>query len=426
MFVKGYIAMSSFARWASAGSGCLLVSGLFGCVAVKSPAPFTPKSNSMLSIGEDPQRPAKPQPLTLEQLVISQTTAETLGELYARGLARLERRDFVLAEGDFALCVKVQPEGPLAAFCLYYDGIANDELRRFDVALQRFVEINNRFPEHALALQASLRALRLAVHLERWSLAVPFSERVIGKRKRLKPFELVLPYGALAMDAVSRGDDNQAEQHVARARSIIEEVGLDVPGRIHRDLAVVSFALGELRRIRAARLNFVPMPVKFAEVLEERCQLILDAQSAYSDAMRAYDAHWSTMAGYRVGELYASLHADVMSMVTLRPIETVERRQLFEGAMRLRYAVLIQKARHMLSHTLELAERTGEQSSWVERAKATLADLAKQSQAEEEAIQRLPYSREALTYALSRLANGDTKNKPEPRPQTPVAMPKKK
>ena len=94
--------------------------------------------------------------------------------------------------------------------------------------------------------------------------------------------------------------------------------------------------------------------------------------------------------------------------------------------MRLRYAVLIQKARHMLSHTLELAERTGEQSSWVERAKATQADLAKQSQAEEEAIQRLPYSREALTYALSRLANGDTKNKPEPRPQTPVAMPKKK
>ena len=251
MFVKGYIVMSSFARWASAGSGCLLVSGLIGCVAVKSPAPFTPKSNSMLSIGENPQGAAKPQPLTLEQLVISQTTAETLGELYARGLARLERRDFVLAEGDFALCVKVQPEGPLAAFCLYYDGIANDELRRFDVALQRFVEINNRFPEHALALQASLRALRLAVHLERWSLAVTFSERVIGKRKRLKPFELVLPYGALAMDAVSRGDDNQAEQHVARARSIIEEVGLDVPGRIHRDLAVVYFALGELRRIRA-------------------------------------------------------------------------------------------------------------------------------------------------------------------------------
>jgi hypothetical protein len=206
------------------------------------------------------------------------------------------------------------------------------------------------------------------------------------------------------MDAIERGDDNLAEQFVSRARAVIDEHQLDVPGRIHRDLAVVYFALGEVRRLRSARLRFVPMPTNFSEVLEQRCQLILDAQSAYSDAMRAYDAHWSTMAGFRVGELYSSLHTDVMQMVEQRPIENASRRQLFEGAMRLRYAVLVQKARNMLTHTLDMAERLGEKSEWVERVRATLLELTKRNQAEDEAIQRLPYSRESLSYALERLS----------------------
>jgi tetratricopeptide (TPR) repeat protein len=342
----------------------------------------------------------------LEQLVISQTSDDTLSTLLARGQSRLEQHDFISAERDFSLCVRVQPAGAFAPSCLYHSAIAEDELGQHEEALFRFLDLVNRFPRHELALPSSLRALRVAVHLEKWSQAATLSEGIVNQRKSLKPFELVLPYGTLAMDSVLRGDDVQAEQYISRARSIIDDAGLDVPGRIHRDLAVVYFALGEVRRLRAARLTFLPMPTDFAEVLEARCQLILDGQSAYSDAMRAYDAHWSTMAGYRVGELYASLHTDVMALIASRPVDTVERRQLLEGAMRLRYAVLVQKARHMLRHTLDMAERMGEKSEWVDRVRVTLSDLNKRNQDEEDAIARLPYSREALTYALARLAEG--------------------
>jgi tetratricopeptide (TPR) repeat protein len=344
--------------------------------------------------------------LTLEQLVISQTSDDTLSSLLARGQSRIEQHDFISAERDFSLCLRAQPEGTFAPSCLYHSAIAKDELGQHDEALFRFLDLVNRFPRHELALPSSLRALRVAVHLEKWSLAATLSEGLVNQRKSLKPFDRVLPYGTLAMDAVLRGDDVQAEQYVSRARSIIDDAGLDVPGRIHRDLAVVYFALGEVRRLRAARLTFLPMPPNFAEVLEARCQLILDGQSAYSDAMRAYDAHWSIMAGYRVGELYASLHTDVMAMIASRPVDTQERRQLLEGAMRLRYAVLVQKAQHMLQHTLSMAERMGEKSEWVDRVRVTLTDLNKRNQDEEDAIARLPYSRETLTYALARLAEG--------------------
>ncbi|MGC4066285.1 MAG: hypothetical protein QM784_16960 [Polyangiaceae bacterium] len=344
-----------------------------------------------------------PEPLTLEQLVVSQNTAETLKALHERGLERLAQRDFISAESDFNLCVEAQPKSPLAPSCLYHGGIASDELRKFERALDRFREVVLRFPDDELASPAGLRALRLAAHLERWNVAETQAKWLMERQRTLRPFELILPYGALAMGAIQRGDDATAEQYVARARSLIEQHELDVPGKIHRDLAVVYFALGEVRRIRAERLRFVPMPTNFPEVLEARCQLLLDAQSAYSDAMRAYDGHWSTMAGYRVSELYVSLHAEVMRMVANHPERDPERRKLLEGAMRLRYAVLTKKAQNMIQHTLTLAERVGEASEWVTRAKAVQADLAKEAQAEEDAINQLPYSREALAYALQRI-----------------------
>jgi tetratricopeptide (TPR) repeat protein len=344
-------------------------------------------------------------PLTLEQLVVSQNTAETLEVLHRRGLERLEQRDFISAESDFALCAVAQPDSPLVPSCLFHGGIASDELRKYERALERFNDVSTRFPAHELAVSAGLRALRLATHLEHWDFAAAQAEWLMARRTTLRPFDLVLPHGALAMAAVQRGDDVAAEQHVARARSLIDRYELDVPGKIHRDLAVAYFALGEVRRIRAERLTFVPIPINFSEVLEGRCQLLLDAQAAYSDAMRAYDGHWSTMAGYRVSELYASLHAEVMRMVASHPEPDPERRKLLEGAMRLRYAVLTKKAQNMILHTLTMAERLGEKSEWVERAKAIQADLAREAQAEEDAISRLPYSRETLTYALQGLSS---------------------
>jgi tetratricopeptide (TPR) repeat protein len=349
-----------------------------------------------------------PAPLTLEQLVVSQNTAETLQALHERGLERLAQRDFDSAESDFNLCVEAQPTSPLAPSCLFHGGIANDELRKYERALERFREVVLRFPEHELASPSGLRALRLATHLERWDLAETQAQWLMARQGTLRPFELILPYGALAMGAIQRGDDAIAEQYVARARSLIEQHELDVPGKIHRDLAVVYFALGEVRRMRAERLSFVPIPANFPEVLEARCQLLLDAQGAYSDAMRAYDGHWSTMAGYRVSELYVALHAEVMRMVAHHPERDPERRKLLEGAMRLRYAVLTKKAQSMIAHTLTMAERIGEQSEWVVRAKAIQSDLAREAQAEEDAINQLPYSREALAYALQRLTSSGT------------------
>src|SRR5262249_36763758 len=142
---------------------------------------------------------------------------------------------------------------------------------------------------------------------------------------------------------------SEAEYFIAKGMEIVDQLELDRAGRIPRDLAQLYFALGEARRRRAEQARLSPDVKEVAAALERRCQLLLDAQSAYSDSMRAYDAHWSTMAGYRVGELYERLHQELMQIPPPRA-GTERERQLFEGAMRLRYSVLLNKAASMLEH----------------------------------------------------------------------------
>jgi hypothetical protein len=108
------------------------------------------------------------------------------------------------------------------------------------------------------------------------------------------------------------------------------------------------------------------------------------------------------MAGYRVGELYERLHEELMRIPPPRATTPREQR-LFEGAMRLRYSVLLGKAAGMLDHTLAMAVRTGEDSEWVRRTERARAALARASAEEQAALDRLPFTREDLQRALDDL-----------------------
>ena len=121
--------------------------------------------------------------------------------------------------------------------------------------------------------------------------------------------------------------------------------------------------------------------------------------------MRAYDAHWSAMAGYRVGELYQKLHAELMRIPPPAAATTKAKVELFEGAMRLRYSVLLQKGLTMMEHTLSMADHAGEHSIWVVRAAESKRLLEQGMQEEVAALNRIPYTRSQLETALADLAH---------------------
>ena len=356
------------------------------------------KPNPAAAPGQDPER------VTVARTVVTPDDAATIPELYERAKARFQAGEAAAAAKELDRVYQLEPDGDLAPDALHQAALAHEQAGDREAALSRFEELARRFPRHELGRDALLRSIRLLAFMERWQRAGRAADEMLTRYDPLSPIESIVALGAKALWLVSEGDAEKATYFVEKARNIVEEHRLDAAGKIPRDLAQLYFALGEARRIRAERIRFDPLPPNFAVTLEERCQLLLDAQSAYSDSMRAYDAHWSAMAGYRVGELYQRLHEDLMGVPQPKTADTERRRQLFEGAMRLRYSVLLDKALAMMEHTLSMAERTGEKSQWVERAREAKQKLEQARQAENAAIDRLPYSRAELKAALDDLA----------------------
>jgi tetratricopeptide (TPR) repeat protein len=347
---------------------------------------------------------APPERIDVPRTIVTPTDAASLPELYERARARLIGGDPAGAATELDRIYALEPAGELAPEALHEAGLAHELAGDRGAALDRFERVAQGFPDHALGRDGLLRSIRLLTFLERWQRASAAADRLLTRYTDLGPIEQIVARGAKALFLVSLADVDQATFQIETARSIVEEHRLDASGKIPRDLAQLYFALGEARRLRGEKIRFDPMPADFAQTLEQRCQLLLDAQSAYSDAMRAYDAHWSAMAGYRVGELYQKLHADLMNIPPPMRADTEARRLLFEGAMRLRYSVLLDKGLAMMDHTLGMARRTGEQSQWVERARQAKQSLERARDSEQAALDRLPYNRAELRQALDDLA----------------------
>jgi hypothetical protein len=363
---------------------------------------------------EPPAAPGRdPRQVEVPRIVVTPTTTLTLAELFADARAAADRRDFAGAASRFERVVALEPHGELAPEALFLAGEARGLLGDQAGALSRYEGVVERYPAHARAKDAATRCVRLLAYQEKWDWAGRFADRALERSAELTPLQLVIVYAGKALQSVSHEDDVRASSFVERGRAIVEREGLDLAGRLPSELAPLYFALGEISRQRSERVRLEPT-VRFPELLETRCQHILDAQRAYSDSWRAYDSYWSTLAGFRLAEMYEKLHREVMAMGQPPGADTDARRQLYEGGMRLRYSVLLEKARGMMEHTIAMAERTGERTPWVERARDTLHYIKAAEKAERASLERLPYSREELEQAFETIRRS-AKDRPKAR-----------
>lgn len=347
--------------------------------------------------------PQTPRVIQVPRVVITPGDDTPLAELFAQADAKGVAGDLAGAATLFDRVAAREPNGELAPEALFRAAEAHDLSADHEAAVARYRAVADRYPSHVRARAATLRSVRLLTHLEDWQWAGRYADRMLEHAAELQPLESVVAYGAKALSLVAEGDDVRASSFIERGRDVIERHSLDLAGKLPRDVAPLYYALGEVQRLRSERIHFTPTPPNFLAVLEQRCQLILDAQRAYSDTWRAYDAHWSTLAGYRLGEMYAKLHAELVAIPPPATADTDSRRQLFDGAMRLRYSVLLEKARGMLEHTVTMAVREGERSGSVADAKQALNEIRAAEEAEQAALAKLPYSRATLEEVLADL-----------------------
>ncbi len=358
---------------------------------------MTPRAES------PPASPRVATPIVVPRTVVTPTDATSVDEILARARVDLGAGRFADAARGFDRVTALDPDGSRAEEAWFDAAAAHDQLGDLDGATARYEETARRYPGDPLAREALVRSVRLLSYLERWPEAGRTADALMARVSELTSLDRVAVYAGKALSLIFSGQPDAAEYFIGKGRDVVDAERLDAAGALPRDLASLYFALGELRRIRGERVVFQPLPRDFPAALERRCQLLLDAQSAYSDTMRAYDAHWSAMAGFRVGELYQKLHAELMRIPPPTGASTPAKTQLFEGAMRLRYSVLLTKGLAMMDHTLAMANRADEHSAWVQRAAESKRSLEQSVKDEDAALARLPFTREVLEQALADL-----------------------
>jgi tetratricopeptide (TPR) repeat protein len=336
--------------------------------------------------------------------IVTASEAFDVRELFLLGQTHLRQGRPALAAEAFDRIVQHDPDGAFSERALFQGALAYDVTGNLDAAALRFEQVTRRFPGGRWRDEATLRALRVRLHLEQWDRAGELALELAERAPPGAALALIVSHAARALAALAAGRHGDADYHVAKGLSIADRLGLDRAGTIPRDLAILYFASGEAYRLRAEAAALAGDVQGFTARLERRCELLLAAQGAYSNVMRAYDAHWSTVAGYRVGELYEGLHRELMTLPMPRAGSPREQ-LLFEGAMRLRYSVLLGKAESMLEHTLAMAARTGESSEWLARTESARAAIARARRDEQEALARLPFTRDELQRAMDELGS---------------------
>jgi tetratricopeptide (TPR) repeat protein len=371
---------------------CLFV--LTGCgAATTSAGPKAP--------GSSPQTPPGPTQ-EVPEMVVSPYTDDELVRQFEQARELVLAGKIQEAAAAFDRLLRLAPDGQTAPPSLYNAGMCHEDLGDRALAIDRYLELTRRFSSHQSARSALFRAMHLLAYEERWPELLTTADRALALPE-ITVLEKIDALGARALGKVEQDKLDEADRDVIAARNLIEDHRLGESGKPPLSLVQVSFALGEVRRRKSEKIVFSPLPPNFTDVLEQRCQALLDAQTAYTEAMRGYDAHWSAMAGYRVGQLYQKLHADVMQISPTAPAKTLQQKQLFEATMRLRYRILLEKGLKMMEGTVKLAERTGESSAWVARAREAKKDLEQSLAEEKAALSKMPFTEDEVREAMEKL-----------------------
>lgn len=368
-------------------------------------------------------RPATAEPVKAQIVATDDDTGGTAAEVFERARIAMTVGQHAQARVLFDRVVKAEhadhPEGPttLGGAAAYNAALCSEALDEPTDARDRFRALAQTSPGTPDALDAELRRARLDVEIEDWAdvgLASSslLASSTLGRTDRAE---------ALALQALhmihGAHDLVAADKSLVQAQKLFDQKGKPDDEPPPQNVAAVSFARGDLLRAQGDAIAFLDakdtkapiVSADFPVKLETRCQKILDAQDAYVDAINTRELRWAVRAGLRVATMYLDLHHDVIAIPPPKSATDDDKRQLFKGAMMLRYRILLEKGLGTLERTLNLETKAGAKSAWLEHARKAKASVEKQLAEEKSELGKLPYSEDELKKALDLLAKKPAK-----------------
>jgi len=347
---------------------------------------------------------APPPVVVADRQVITPNTGSSLRELRRRGELALREQawqDAVDAFRTLIAAARVAEDPELPGY-LQSLGLAEEGLGDRARARDAYLEIADKLGTTTNARTALLRVIALDDYLEDWA-PLGVAGSALLARADLDEVDRLTGIGARALSRVEAGDDAMAMRDVQEGLDVVDRLGLGATGRLPNGAAQLRFALAEVRRVRSERVALMPVTSDFLSKMEARCQGLLDAQSAYADAMRAMEPHWTAVGALRIGVMYAKLHQDLMAIPPTPQAKTHAQQDLFFAMMHVRYRVLLEKGLEMMKRTAALASQSADLGPWVDRAKAAEVEMEQDIEDEKAAIAKLPYTEATLQAALDDL-----------------------
>jgi tetratricopeptide (TPR) repeat protein len=332
--------------------------------------------------------------------IIGARAEGTAKELLARGERALLAQRWQEAVDAFEALLSGDAESANNPQVIYDLGLAYEGLGEREKARARFREVVRRFPDDPNARNSLVREVSLDAYLEDWTSLGEVGTQILS-RNQLEPADRMLGLGARGLSKIEAGDADGALHDVNQGLDLVEEYHYGATGQLPVAAAMLEFALGEIRKSRSEKISLDPPGPDFVLKLEMRCQHLLDAQKAYADAIRSVDPHWAAMSGFRVGEMYKTLHHALMMIPPIaNTAKTESDKQLFYGIMHVRYRVLLEKGIEMMQRTMDLGQKTHAAEAWMKRAEAAKAEMEASLAEEKATLAKMPFTEEELQKAL--------------------------
>jgi hypothetical protein len=300
-------------------------------------------------------------------------------ELNAIGTAAASAGDDRRAAAAFAALADRHPSSPHVAAALLGAGAAYARLDEWRLALERFRALEARGgPE---ALEGTFRAAEAHYRLDDLPAAHAALEGILA-RPALPAAERVRALAQRGVVELEQGRADTAEATL-RAALAAHEAASATERLDPAAAAQARFYLGELRRGALLAAPLDPSRAgseALAAELERKADLLLAAQEEYFAAIRLGDERWAVAAGYRVGELYDALRAQLLD-APLPPDLGPDQTESYRAELRREVRVLAAKAMTAYEETLDLARRAGvddvrflaDAEASLERLRATIA-----------------------------------------------------
>jgi tetratricopeptide (TPR) repeat protein len=292
-------------------------------------------------------------------------------ELFAIGTAAYAAGDFRRAAAAFGRLADLYPSSRHHATALFDAGLAWERLGEWRPALERFRALARGY----VGPDADEAAFRAAAAL--WRLEEPAEARILldglARRTDLSVPDRVRAFAELGVVDLELDDLDGAERSLRRAVSLWQEAA-DRERLDDVHVAQAHYYLGEAarRRFRAVAVDPSRGPAEaLSSALEQKAERLLDAQAHYLRCIRVGNADWAVAAGFRVGELYDDLHAQ-LSNAPLPPGLDAAEQAAYREELAAKLRVLLAKALAVHEQTLQWARQAGVENPFVERTQASL------------------------------------------------------